>query len=55
MKIIKVMSKKVNGKEYSKYIINIPKEVVEESELLEKELKMNVSKRKITIQEKEKV
>jgi hypothetical protein len=55
MKIIKVMSKKVNDKEYSKYIINIPKEVVEESELLEKELKMNVSKRKITIQEKEKV
>jgi hypothetical protein len=53
MKIIKVMSKKVNNKEYSKYIINIPKDIVEESELLDKELKMNVSKRKITIQEKE--
>lgn len=53
MKIIKVMSKKVNDKEYSKYIINIPKEIVKESELLDKELKMNVSKRKITIQEKE--
>jgi len=52
MKIIKVMSKKVNDKEYSKYIINVPKEIVEESELLDKELKMNVSKRKITIQEK---
>jgi len=53
MKIIKVMSKKVRDKEYSKYIINIPKEIVDESELLDKELKMNVSKRKITIQEKE--
>jgi hypothetical protein len=53
MKIIKVMSKKVRDKEYSKYIINIPKEIVEESELLDKELKMNVSKKKITIQEKE--
>lgn len=53
MKIIKVMSKKVNDKEYSKYIINIPKEIVEESELLDKELKMNVSKKKISIQEKE--
>jgi hypothetical protein len=53
MKIIRVMSKKVRDKEYSKYIINIPKEIAEESELLDKELKMNVSKRKITIQEKE--
>jgi len=47
------MSKKVRDKEYSKYIINIPKEIAEESELLDKELKINVSKRKITIQEKE--
>ena len=52
MKIIKVMSKKVRDKEYSKYIINIPKEIAEESELLDKELKMNVSKRKIIIQKK---
>ena len=47
------MSKKVNNKEYSKFIINIPKEIVRESELLDKELKMNVSKRKIIIHEKE--
>ena len=35
------------------HAVSIPKEIVEESELLDKELKMNVSKRKITIQEKE--
>ena len=29
MKIFKVMSKKVGDKEYSKYIINLPKEIVE--------------------------
>jgi len=50
MKIIKVMSKKVNDKEYSKYIINIPKQNVEDSDLLNKELKIKSEKGKIIIE-----
>ena len=53
MKIIKVMSKKVKEKEYSKYLLNLPKEVVEESKLLGKDLKAKAEKEKIII-EKEK-
>ena len=50
MKIIKVMSKKVRDKEYSKYIINIPKQNVEDSDLLNKELKIKSEKGKIIIE-----
>lgn len=50
MKIIKVLSKKVENKEYSKYLLNLPKEVVEESNLLGKDLKAKVEKDKIIIQ-----
>jgi hypothetical protein len=53
MKIIKVMSKKVGDKEYSKYLLNLPKEIVEESKLLGKKLKAKTENEKIII-EKEK-
>ena len=38
MKIIKVLSKKVDNKEYSKYILNLPKDIVEQSNFFGKEL-----------------
>ena len=44
------MSKKVKDKEYSKYLLNLPKEVVEESNLLGKNLKSKVEKEKIIIE-----
>ena len=50
MKIIKVMSKKVGDKEYSKYLLNLPKEVVEDSKLLGKDLKATIEKEKIVIE-----
>ena len=50
MKIIKAMSKKVGDKEYSKYLLNLPKEVVEESKLVGKNLKAKVEKEKIVIE-----
>jgi len=53
MKIIKVLSKKVKDTEYSKYLVNLPKKVVEESKLLGKDLKAKVEKGKIIIEEGE--
>lgn len=50
MKIVKVMSKKVGDKEYSKYIVNLPKEVVEESNLLDKQLKAKTERERIIIE-----
>ena len=50
MKIIKVLSKKVKDKEYSKYLINLPKEVVESSKLLGKDLKAKNEKDKIILE-----
>jgi len=50
MKIITAMSKKVGDKEYSKYLLNLPKEVVEDSKLLGKELKAKAEKEKIIIE-----
>lgn len=55
MKIIKAMSKKVGEKEYSKYLLNLPKEVVEESKLLGKELKARTENEKIIIEKDLKV
>jgi len=46
MKIVKVLSKKVGDKEYSKYLVNLPKEVVENSNLLGKRLKATNEKEK---------
>jgi len=50
MKIIKVLSKKINDTEYHKYIINLPKGVAEQSNLLNKRLKAKTEKEKIIIE-----
>lgn len=50
MKILKVFSKKVKDVKYNKYILNLPKKVVEESKLLEKDLKATIEKGKIIIE-----
>ena len=50
MKIIKVLSKKLGNKEYIKYLINVPKKVIEDSGLLNKKLKATVEKGKIIIE-----
>jgi len=53
VKIIKVLSKKVGDTEYQKYLLNLPKGVVEESHLIGKELKATSENGKIIV-EKEK-
>jgi len=50
MKIIKVMSKKVGDTEYKKYLLNLPKNVVEESRLVGKELKAKADNGKIIVE-----
>ncbi len=50
MKIIRVLSKKVGKVEYDKYLLNLPKKVVEESNLLGKNLKATTEKEKIIIE-----
>jgi len=50
MKIIKVMSKKIGDKEYSKYLLNLPKNIVEESKLVGKKLKATTEKERIIIE-----
>ncbi len=50
MKIMKVFDKKVKETTYYKYRINLPKELVEISELLDKELKVELKNNKIIIE-----
>ena len=50
MKIIKAQSKKVNDKQYYKYIVTLPTKVVEASRLLEKKLKATLEKDKRVIE-----
>lgn len=50
MKIMKSVDKKVGNTTYYKYKINLPKKVVEESKLLEKELKVELQDNKIVIE-----
>ena len=50
MKIIKVFSKKVKDVKYDKYLLNLPKKVVEDSKLLGKDLKARADKEKIVIE-----
>ena len=50
MKIIKVLSKKVGDIAYQKYLLNLPKDVVEESKLLGKDLKAKTENEKIIIE-----
>lgn len=49
MKIMKSVDKKVGDTTYYKYKINLPKKI-EDSNLLDKELKVNIEKDKITIE-----
>lgn len=49
MKIMKSIDKKVGDIVYYKYKINLPKKI-EETDLLNKELKVNIEKNKITIE-----
>ena len=44
------MSKRIEDKEYSKYLLNLPKNIVEESNLLGKELKAKTENEKIIIE-----
>ena len=43
---MKVLDKKVEDTEYIKYRINLPKKVVEESGLLDKEIKAKIVRKK---------
>lgn len=49
MKIMKVVDKKIGDKTYYKYRVNLPKKVVEHSNLLDKEVKVKEEKGKIII------
>ena len=50
MKIMKVLDKKIGETEYTKYRINLPKKVVEETKLLDKEVTARADKGKIIIE-----
>jgi len=50
MKIMKAFDKKVGETEYHKYRVNLPKKIVEDSNLLGKKLKVKLEKGKIIIE-----
>ena len=50
MKIMKSVDKKVGGTTYFKYKINLPKKIVEESKMLNKDLKIKFDNNKIIIE-----
>jgi hypothetical protein len=50
MKIMKVLDKKIGETKYIKYRINLPINIVEESKLLDKELKVTLKNGKIIIE-----
>lgn len=49
MKIREVLDKKIRDIEYTRYIVILPKEIVQESKLLGKELKAELGEGKIII------
>ncbi len=51
MKIMKVIDKKIGDTTYYKYRVNLPKKVVEDSGLLDKEIEVKLKKKAITIEE----
>lgn len=51
MKIMKAVDKKVGETTYYKYKINLPKKIVEDSKLADKEVKVSLDKKKIVIEE----
>lgn len=50
MKVMKVIDKKVGNTIYYKYRINLPKDAVEQLNLLDKELKVKVEKNRLVIE-----
>lgn len=52
MRIREVLDKKVGNTKYSKYLITLPKDIVENSNLLGKDLKVKLNKEKIIISNK---
>ena len=50
MKILEAFDKEVKGKRYYRYRINLPKKVVEDSNLKGKKLKAKTEKEKIIIE-----
>jgi len=51
MKILRLFSKKVGETKYYKYTVNLPIEVAEKSSLINKQLKANIQKGKIVLEE----
>jgi hypothetical protein len=51
MKIRKVLDKKVGDVSYEKYLVTLPKKIVEESGLIGKEIKAELRNDKIIIEE----
>ena len=49
MKIREVLDKKVGDTAYSKFLITLPKDIVQESKLIGKDLKAEVQEGKIVI------
>jgi len=50
MKIREVMDKKIGDTTYSKYLVTLPKEIVKNSKLIGKELKVMATENKIVIE-----
>jgi len=50
MKIRKVLDKKVGETSYYKYLITLPKDVVESSKLIDRQLQARLEKDKIVIE-----
>ena len=50
MKIMKAFDKKVGETEYYKYRVNLPKKIVENSNLLGKDVKVRLDKGRIIIE-----
>jgi uncharacterized lipoprotein YbaY len=50
MKVMKVVDKKVGNTTYYKYRINLPKEAVEQLNLLDKDLKVRIEKNRLVIE-----
>ena len=50
MKIREVLDKKVGDKTYNRYIVILPKEIVQQSHLLGKEIKATFSDNKICLE-----
>lgn len=51
MKILEALDKEVKGTKYYRYRLNLPKKVVEDSNLKGKDLKAKTEKNKIIIEE----